>query len=54
MITLSLHLLLVGVIGSVGNDVVDAFYSSRQIRCFKVHLVGMVCSKVVFSDLLRV
>ena len=54
MITLSLHLLLVGVVVSVGDDVVDAFYSSRQIRCFKVHLVDMVLSKVVFSDLLRV
>ena len=54
MITLSLHLLLVGVVDSVGDDVVDAFYSSGQVRCFKVHLVGMVCSKVVFSDLIRV
>ena len=54
MITLSLHLLLFGVVGSVGDDVVDAFYSSGQIRCFKVHLVGMVCSKVHVCDLLRV
>ena len=29
MVTLSLHLLLVGVVGSIGDDVVDAFYSSR-------------------------
>ena len=54
MVTLSLHLLLFGVVGSVGDDVVDAFYSSRQIRCFKIHLVGMICSKIVFSDLIRV
>ena len=54
MITLSFHLLFFNVVSSVGDDVVDAFYSSRQIRCFKVHLVGMLCSKVIFSDLLRV
>ena len=54
MVTLSLHFLLLVVVGSIGDDVVDAFYSSRQIRCFKIHLVGMVCSKVVFSDLIRV
>ena len=54
MVTLSHHFLLVGVVGSVGDDVVDAFYSSRQIRCFKVHLVGMVCSKVLLGNLLRV
>ena len=54
MITLGLHLLFVGVVGSVGDDVVDAFYSSGQIRCFKVHLVGMVRSKVLLGNLLRV
>ena len=54
MITLSLHLLFVGVVGSVGNDVVDAFYSSEQIRCFEVHLVSMVRSVALLINLLRV
>ena len=51
---LSVHLLFFSVVGSIGNDVVDAFYSSGQITCFKVQLVGMVCSKVHVCDLLRV
>ena len=54
MITLSLHLLLVGVVGSVGDDIVDALYSSRQIWCFKVDVIGMVCSIVSFHGLFKV